>query len=125
MITIRAVAGPLLWKRLSITLRGKICAEIIRALIEAGAHVNGPSTFCKGLPLQLAIAKGNVKAVQLLLDAGADVDGTCVNKATSLQRASETGNIDLIKTLLNAGADISGPPAAKRGEHSTPSCSSS
>jgi ankyrin repeat protein len=56
-----------------------------------------------------------MKAVQLLLDAGANVYGTGVNKVTPLQRASETGNIDLIKTLLNAGADINGPPAAKRG----------
>jgi ankyrin repeat protein len=105
--------------------RGKVSAEIIQVLIEAGAHVNGPSTFYKGLPLQLAVAKGNVKAVQLLLGAGADVDGIGVNKATPLQRASETGNIDLIKTLLNARADINGPPAAKWGEHSTLSCSSS
>jgi ankyrin repeat protein len=53
----------------------------------------------------------HAEAVQLLLDAGADVDGTGVNKMTPLQIATGKRNSDLVKILLNSGADLNAPPA--------------
>jgi hypothetical protein len=38
--------------------RGTVSAEIIRALIEAGTHVNGPSTFIKVFRFSLPLPKG-------------------------------------------------------------------
>ncbi len=55
--------------------------------------------------------------VQLLLDAGADVNvpPTRLCGRTALQAACEEGNFQLAQLLLNAGADVNAPPAEAYG----------
>ena len=44
--------------------------EIVDLLLKQGAHVNFSSDYQKPTPLDLAIVKGDVTLVQMLIDAG-------------------------------------------------------
>ena len=56
-------------------------------------------------PLHAAAKKGNVKAIERLLDKGADVDGAA-NGLTALFIACENGRVDAARVLLDHGADL-------------------
>ncbi len=53
--------------------------------------------------------------VQILLNAGADVNGRTPNGDTALRSAVHHGNVDIIQVLLNTGADINAPAAPDEG----------
>lgn len=53
-----------------------------------------------------AIWRGDFRAVQALLDAGATVDGACSTGFTPLMQAAEMENIDIARLLLDRGADV-------------------
>jgi ankyrin repeat protein len=57
------------------------------------------------LPLHVAVSRG-IEFVELLLDAGADVDGMFAFSGTALQNAAEDGNLDVVALLLERGADV-------------------
>jgi ankyrin repeat protein len=77
--------------------------------------------------LFVASAKGRAEAVEVLLEAGADVDVRCgLMKRAPLHAAAAGGHIDAIQRLCEAGADIDildakdGTPlhlAARSGKH--------
>jgi hypothetical protein len=78
-------------------------------LIRRGADANG---VCLGgvSPLMLAIERGSVGAVHLLLDHGADVNFVCMGPGslrgeTALARAVTPGDPALVRLLLDRGAD--------------------
>ena len=56
--------------------------------------------------LQAAIRGGNGKAVQLLLEAGADPNEILEGSGTVLQLAAVQGNVLVVKHLLKANADV-------------------
>ncbi|WPA97511.1 uncharacterized protein RHO25_002121 [Cercospora beticola] len=62
--------------------------------------------------LQLAIIKGHLQVVQLLIDHGVNVNSNCRPKCYSLQIASALRNTAIVRLLLDSGADITGrsPP---------------
>ncbi|KAL2822787.1 ankyrin [Aspergillus cavernicola] len=68
-------------------------------------------------PVQAAVCTENMSLVQVLLDAGADVNhpASCNGGRTALQAATELGNIKLVGMLLDAGADVNQEPARKAG----------
>ena len=87
-------------------------ADGVRRAIEAGVDVNawhdlgGKITYVN--PLRLAMGKENAKLVQLLIQAGADVndvhpDGDGV---PPLLFASQRGHEAMVRLLLDAGADV-------------------
>jgi cytohesin len=95
-----------------------INVEIVQALLEAGAIINGPSDYDRGVIFQAAAASGNIKVVQMLLNAGADVNGrmqwfwgptmgVCIR--TALQKACATRNYELVRPLLKAAANVNPP----------------
>ena len=55
--------------------------------------------------LMVASWRGNLESVDLLLDAGADVNARSANNTTALHVAALFGREDIAKRLLDAGAD--------------------
>ena len=100
----------------------RIHIGINSALIDAGAHVdmNG------GGMLALAAKAGSVKAVKLLLDAGAQVNlmfsgdferyETALQAAVGLEDPQEAAaQWDIIQLLMDAGADVNTPAIPFKG----------
>ncbi|KAK7474399.1 hypothetical protein BaRGS_00034353 [Batillaria attramentaria] len=57
-------------------------------------------------PLHVACCLGDSRIVQILIDAGADLDARNVTESTPLHCASESGWVDVVRTLVQAGADM-------------------
>jgi ankyrin repeat protein len=58
-------------------------------------------------PLHNAAGRNDVKAVNELLDQGANInEKNHLNGGTALKAASSRGNIDMVKLLLDRGADV-------------------
>ena len=78
-------------------------ADTARLLLEQGAKVelaNGYTNFL------VACVFGDVEAVRLDLDGGADVNQAQGTGETSLQLACAYGHVDLARLLLDKGAEV-------------------
>lgn len=82
---------------------------IARALLDAGAPVDGAITDCE-TPLMTAASYGDVEVAQVLVDAGADLTATAsadaggVPGGTALRHAAVFGMDEVAEVLLTAGA---------------------
>ncbi|KAI9035949.1 ankyrin repeat domain-containing protein [Aspergillus affinis] len=90
---------------------------LAQMLIDYGSDPNqSQNPTDKYTPLQKAVSKGNMEIFNLLLGAGADVDGGfCSYGTTALQVGVMQGNMDVVERLLNAGADVNRAPSPCRG----------
>jgi ankyrin repeat protein len=90
----------------------------IRLLLDRGAPVDEKDRLGRS-PLMLAAGNGNLKAVELLLAKGADVNAVSPEKSetvkngaialgnlTALMLAAPTGGPEVTKALLDAGAKV-------------------
>ena len=74
----------------------------IHSLLDAGAE-NFGSAIC------FAADQGDVEILEILLSAGADVNGCFENsRRTVLTRAVEKENVSIVRFLLESGADVDG-----------------
>jgi len=81
------------------------CTEIMQAIIDLGSDANEATKY--DTPLLQAIASGNILAVQLLLEHGADPDLPEEYLGIApLSAAAYSNQADTITMLLAAGADI-------------------
>jgi hypothetical protein len=91
-------------------------AEIAEALLKAGANPNADCSlrhFDETLnwhfvasPLHVAAQCGNVPVIRVLVNYGANVDGTDgITGRTPLYYAAARGQVDAVKILLKFGAD--------------------
>lgn len=78
--------------------------EMLRTLLQAGADVNRSGGVTT--PLVEAAGRGSVAAVDLLLQNGADVNGTDATGNTPLMAASKRGAGEIVALLLKRGADV-------------------
>jgi ankyrin repeat protein len=79
--------------------------EVLRLLISHGANPNARDESDNATPLHIAAAHGQLESVRLLLDAGADVDGTGdLHKGDVIGWAARPGNEAVINLLLERGA---------------------
>ena len=81
---------------------------IVQLLINAGADVNGGGGVTA--PLHWAAYGGNIKAIELLIEAGADVNRASTENngpagRTPLHWVARENDLDCLNTLLAAGAD--------------------
>ncbi|WP_017659799.1 ankyrin repeat domain-containing protein [Baaleninema simplex] len=83
--------------------------EMVEMLLNAGANPNGIRfyDFEPDSPLNLAIKKENKEILNLLIEAGADVNAPQnINGTAPLTLAIYRGNLDLVTTLIEAGAFV-------------------
>ena len=79
---------------------------IAKWLLRHGADPNIASS-ARRLPLGMVLAhSGDVELVQLLIQAGADLNAVDHMGNTPLHHAAESGNIPLVRILLDAGAAV-------------------
>jgi ankyrin repeat protein len=94
-------------------LQKEFCAAVWRGDLEDVEHIlsrpgriniNSPEEG-RGPPLHVAVDRGSLPLVQLLLSKGARVDATDAQGQTALQRACAEATADIASALLDAGAD--------------------
>ena len=59
------------------------------------------------VPLPFACRSGNLEAVTLLVELGANINVVTINGATPIMRAIERGKPDIVKLLIETGANLS------------------
>ncbi|KAF6824433.1 hypothetical protein CPLU01_10864 [Colletotrichum plurivorum] len=80
--------------------------DILKHLIHKyHADVNGPRLLNGSLPIHSAGSRGRVEHVQIMLDAGADVNALNNAGRTPMHWAAERGRWDVVELLLDRGAD--------------------
>lgn len=84
--------------------------EVLQLLLEHGAN-----SLEKARALQAAAYKGALEAVEVLIDAGADVNASPTfysiayeqeEVRTALQAAAQQGHLDVVRLLLERGAEV-------------------
>ena len=81
-------------------------SECLEELMEGGADVNIKNDY-QHTPLVLAIKKGNVDIVKLMIDAGADVNAVCECHGNgALLLAVIGGHVHCLRELIAAGVDV-------------------
>jgi ankyrin repeat protein len=100
--------------------------KIAELLIAAGADPNSAKNRRRSTPLHYAADGGvnnphsagqeQVRMIQLLIHAGADIHAQDANGATPLHRAVRKRRVEAVKALLEAGSD----PLARNKPGSTP-----
>jgi ankyrin repeat protein len=83
--------------------------EAARLLIERGADLEARATNREfapnAAPLHSAVAAGQRVVIEVLLDAGADVNAVQHAGYTPLLEAAQSGDSELVELLLERGAD--------------------
>jgi ankyrin repeat protein len=81
-------------------------AELVSALVAAGANTRTETRFGAYTPLHLAAERGSAVIVKALLTAGAAVDAKTATGATPLMFAAAAGDTGAIAALLDARAEV-------------------
>jgi ankyrin repeat protein len=79
---------------------------VVRFLLEHGANVHTLEEYEGRNALMYASISGSPKCVQLLLEAGNDVNMKDKYGMTALMMAATTGEMEIVRHLVNGGADI-------------------
>ncbi|KAI0137730.1 ankyrin [Hypoxylon sp. NC0597] len=77
--------------------------NIIKQLLDAGAHVNAlPGSIKSATSLQIAAMKGHIGIARMLLKHGANVNAprARICGRTAIEGAAENGRLDMVKMLL-------------------------
>ncbi|GHO84817.1 ankyrin repeat domain-containing protein [Dictyobacter formicarum] len=86
-------------------LHGAHGADVVRALVRGGAHVNAQEKLKHCTALHMAARRGNVRVAEALLDGGAGSEVQDKLGDTPLHRAVKCGKTEMVVFLLSRGAD--------------------
>lgn len=81
-------------------------AEMVKALLAAGANVNAATRDGAITPLMMACQSGDADVVEALLSGGASANTAKANGTTALMMAAASGSPFAVKALLDHGAEI-------------------
>ncbi|KAB8290368.1 hypothetical protein EYC80_010801 [Monilinia laxa] len=99
--TALAIASDTFWKAYP---------NAVKFLLDRGADVNlhfsSVGYSLGGPPIQRAAKRGRLEIVQMLVNAGADLNAGAGRAGTALCAAASNGHIEICQLLLNLGADI-------------------
>ena len=76
----------------------------VKRFIRKNANLNSQIANTKVTPLHLAVQKGNLDIVKILLEAKADPNLASIDGATPLHLAALSGNLGVVEALLKADA---------------------
>jgi cytohesin len=79
-------------------------AEVIEALIHAGARLDAVTEFTGQTPMHSAVASGQVQNMGSLILAGASIESRCLKGGTPLHWAAQHGSVQIMGKLIDAGA---------------------
>ena len=80
---------------------------LVEFLVSQGADLNKQYKFLSGwTPVIMAASGGQIAALEVLLQAGADFEKTDDYKFTALMRAALNGQAAAVKQLLEKGAEV-------------------
>jgi Ankyrin repeats (3 copies) len=79
--------------------------HIVRALVQAGAHVDARSDSKQCTPLHMAARRGNTEVAEALVDCGADMNARDRGGDTPLQRAKNCRKAGVASLLVLRGAE--------------------
>jgi ankyrin len=110
-LLLRAGADPNAETRLGVTALYLAAqngdADMVKALLDAGANANQVDRATGESVLMTAIRSGSTPAVQSLLASGANANAVEPQlRVTPLMLAAETGSAEMVRALLGRGADI-------------------
>ncbi len=80
-------------------------ASVVRALVRAGANVDGRARVKQCTALHMAARRGNVEVASALLDCGADIEARDSLGETPLRRAVNCDKTGVAALLLSRGAN--------------------
>ncbi|MEE2665314.1 MAG: ankyrin repeat domain-containing protein [Myxococcota bacterium] len=99
------IADPKVLDRLLLAAAARGDSAALRRLLALGADANATRGRDARPALVLAVIDGDVSAVAVLLEAGADPAGAGSLGWNALQVAAQLGRVELVEALLGAGAD--------------------
>ena len=83
-----------------------VSPTVITGLINAAADVNLGNVYCKSA-ISCTAERNFVEGLDLLIDAGANVNMTSSNGSTALMTAAiHAASLNVVTALINAGADV-------------------
>lgn len=88
--------------------------EVVRLLCQAHARVNVIDGLSGRLPLTIAAMHDNLALIDVLCDAGADLEAEGLDRVTPLLAAVKAGNVDAVRRLHARGARLDGNAAPGR-----------
>lgn len=92
--------------------------DVVKMLLNAGASPNWRYSVDDATALACAIFGGSNRIIDLLLEAGADINAPACpgyGCGTALQQAVGQNNLDCIRDLIHRGADVNALPAGVDG----------
>jgi ankyrin repeat protein len=80
--------------------------SILKTYIDIGFDLNKQNKYSNDTALMCASWNGHIECLQLLIDAGANVNMQNIDGNTALIWASRNSHIECLQLLVDAGADL-------------------